>query len=278
MILFIIYSLTHNQLRSYRLNTFDDVESSEQLVYSKRIVIDKINNSRIISNKKELEDRVNNVTYKHYERFSLVKGIDGNNRMSYLYDKISNKDYIIVKSKYYEDDKLSLIHELNHLVDRHKIVDTIIKPHSVLIQLDREDYVDFFEDWYVFDKKFIVGEMAFGQEFLPDTDRISTGDLLYAFIKSQPTYYLSDSEIYARLSGMKSFMVDKGALIDINEIFDERHVLLTINSIREMSEEKIINCGSEDDDFMMSIYSSLDWIMYAPLINYDKTDELNLIL
>jgi len=267
-----------NESRSFRLNTFDDVEFLKELGISKKAVINKINNSKIISNKQELVDRVNNVTYKYYEDTFLLNGIEDNNRMSYLYDRSSNKDYIIVKNTYYKDDELSLIHELNHLVDRHEEVSEDIIPSTLLKELHRKTYTEFFKDWNVLDREQVVKEIIFGHEYLPNTDKISSGDILYAFMASKSSYYLSDSEIYARLSVMKYFMVEKGALIDICEPIEEKHIMLMVNALRELINENLSDCNFEDDAYVLGILDRLDWIMYVPLIDYDKLDELNLIL
>ena len=131
----------------------------------------------------------------------------------------------------------------------------------------------------MFDRELVVNEMIFGHEYLPDTDEISSGDILYSFMASKSTYYLSDSEIYARLSVMKYFMVDKGALIDICEPIEKKHIMLIVNALKEMIDENFLNCEYEDDDaYILGLLDRLDWIMYVPIIDYDKLDELNLII
>lgn len=274
----IAYTKMFDVSRSVRLRTFENAEGSDGFEESKKYVIDRINNSKIIFNKKELIDRVNNVAYKYNGDSFLLNGIDENIRMFYLFDKISNKDYIINNDIYYTSNMSTLIHELNHLVDLHKKVSINIKPSSILKKYDRESYIKFYQSWSMIDRYLVDDMMVFGSKYLPNTDKVSIGDVSFSYISSDPSYYLSDSEIYARLSNMKAFLLGKCVIQDISEDITENDILITVESIKEMSRTKIETCEWEDDSYTILLLDGLDWIIYAPIIDYDKIDDLNLMI
>lgn len=265
-----IHDGIHTYLISDRLDELDDVDNLDKIDDYKYSVIDKIQNSKIITNKEDLINRVNNISYKYHDDVSILSNLSDNTIMAYFYDKVYDIDYIIVKDTLYTYNKESITHELNHLVDTHKEVNIEISPRSLIRDYHRSEYIEFYESWY---QKNEYDD----QELYISEDDIILGDIIYNIISSNPTYYLSDSEIYARLSNMKTFMIDKGALSDINEPLTEELILLTINSIKYLIDEKIEN-GEWDRHQTVDFILQLDWIVYVSIINYDNIDQLNLIL
>lgn len=258
-----VYNSVYTYLISNSLGKLDDVDDLDKIDEYKYSVIDKIQNSKIITNKEDLINRVNNASYKYHDDVSILSNLSDNTIMSYFYDKVYDIDYIIVKDTLYTYNKESITHELNHLVDTHKEVSVEISPRSLIKDHHRSEYIEFYEKWYQKNECY--------------NDDIILGDIIYNIISSNPTYYLSDSEIYARLSNMKTFMIDKGALLDINEPLTEELILLTINSIKYLIDEKIEN-GEWDRHQTVDFILQLDWIVYVSIINYDNIDQLNLIL
>tara|TARA_R110000772_G_scaffold20466_2_gene56729 strand:+ start:48235 stop:49275 length:1041 start_codon:yes stop_codon:yes gene_type:complete len=259
---------------SVRLRTFDDIKDSKIVQEAVNRVISKVENSKVITNKDELVNRLKNISFKHYSKTFLLP-ID-NAMMMYYYDESGDIDYIIISNEKYEDKLDFYVHELNHLIDRHKKVSKISEPSNAIIKdFNRETYTDFFKGWPMLDRD-IAMEMIISDKDkigIPNTEKISIGDFYYSQIQHSTDYFLSDSEIYARLSTMKSLLLGLEHTyggIDINDPITEKSIRLLINEIKRIVLEE-----ESDTEEILLLLKEFDWIIYTPIIDYNS-DDLNL--
>lgn len=260
---------------SYKIDNFKDYKS-KHISKSLESAINKVKNSNNIENKEYVISRLQNVIFKIYEE-TIFMGDGENNRMSYFYDGIENIDYIFANYDGYETS-IEITHELNHLIDEHKIDKKEIDPSDILNFPIRKIYLDFFEDWPTIDYDLAVRivKSKSGHRF-PKSERISIGDILYSVIKDNEDYLMSDSEVYARLSSMKAFMIEQEMLgKDKKNEIRKVHTEALSDAIRDMC-IKNLESGKWGDESILTFIFRFDFMELIPLINWEKKDDLNLI-
>ena len=284
--------VTPNQLRSrvYReyvkikissyLKDLKEYKKDDQLITAIQSVIKKVEKSNYITNKEDIINRINNVVYTEYESSHFISAAGGgdpdDNQMSYFYDDNSDKDYIMVNMKRSQSHKLlSYIHELNHLVDKHSITkengeivasDLLIDISNISRSRVRNMYVNYYKNWNDVkngESSYGVGILLYHSIFGITEDENNTG----GFVESNDKYFMSDAEIFARLSSMKSFMLKEGIISNIDERITKHHIELV----------RIYANKYKGDNYINDILE-LGFLYYLPLINWDKVDELNLIV
>lgn len=265
-----VYSESLKLVYSYKINCFNDAEVTDVMLESIYHTILKVENSNNIINKEFVIKRLQDVKIKHYERTILFG--DNYNNMMYFFDYKNNIDFILLFDS--ADDKISLIHELNHLIDKHKKDKIEVEISKLLKNVDKEKYLEYFKDWKKLDK--IELKRLFREEYtslLPDKEFVSIGDIYYIILSIKKEYYIeNDAEIYARLSSLKAFLVDKGFL-EIGDKLDNEVVEYLSSAIKELISTK--NWSTED---VVTFLSLFDFVIYFPIINYDKIDDINLIV
>lgn len=254
----------------YELKSFDNVKLNLKLKKAIDAVISKVENSNNIFNKKEITDRIRNVRIKNYEKAFIV---DSDGRMFYYYDKENDVDYVVIVDESFSENIMALTHELNHLIDQHKVDKSDVDLNKLLVNPTRSLYINYFKDYPILNSKILKAN--FTQEkcsdYIPDTDTCSLGDMYYALITVNGNYYLSESEIYARLASLKAFLVNKN-FMDIDEKINKRMLdFLSIHMIEVIEKE---NWESGD---ITTFFSMFDFYIYLPIINFDKLDDINLI-
>lgn len=250
-----------NRISNHMVN-LNDYSKNELLESAIKSVIRKVESSEYITNKEYIINRLNNIQYKEYKshHFMKISNLDEDHdgvEMAYFYDPNSDIDYIMVNMETeHKTPILTYIHELNHLVDEHSEFNNKINPIDLIISdVSVEDYEKFFEKWPKVKK---------GDSY------ISIGRPLYDFTFGEKgDYYSSNSEIFARLSVMKSFMVDKGIIGDIKD----KITMKDVEKLRSYAHRIYIDNEEEYVKFITN-----DFVLYLPLINWDKVDELNLIV
>lgn len=265
---------------SNQLSKLKEYKKDSELITAIKSVIRKVESSNYITNKEEVINRLNNVVYKEYESLYLFRNYGGgdtdDNLMSYYYDTDTDKDYIMINMEMSHDHKLlSYIHELNHLVDKHSKIDenNKVKSTDLLIDISKYSrirvqklYYDYYRNW---------GEIKKGDQYY------NPGIILYFSVfgisnddsggmgetESNEKYYISDSEIFARISTMKSFMLKEGILNNIDEKITKHHI--------ELIRLYVYKFEGDYNEYMKVL--DLGFLQYLPLINWDKVNELNLI-
>ena len=257
---------------TYELNSFDNVELNPKLKKAIDDVISKVENSNNISNKEEVMDKIRNVRIKTYEKAYIV---EPSGRMFYFYDHLKDIDYVVIVDQSFKDNIMALTHELNHLIDRHKVDKTDVDISNLLVKPTRELYLEYFKDYPLLDSEIL--KASFTQEeckkYIPNnsSNSCSLGDMYYALIMNNSEYYLNDAEMYARLSSLKAFLVNKN-FMDIDQKIDKRMLdYISVNMLEVISKEKW-----ETED-LTTFFTMFDFYIYLPIINLDKLEDINLI-
>lgn len=228
-------------------------------------VVDKVEHSKNITNKDEVISRLKNVNVKVHRNIYVFRNI--NSRMFYYYNRIIDKDYIIIKNGSYN---LHFKHELNHLVYQHKIDSITISESDLVIEPELQIYLDFFKDYPLINKKEFDSLYTISGFVSPDEDNFSLGNIYYSIVMYKKSYHLSDDEIYARLSSFKSFLLKVKILKDINEKITKDHIVMFskyfIQILLENNTQQII-----------LINEQIDFFEILPILNLNKLNEINLI-
>ena len=247
----------------------------------------KVQLSDIITNKEYLIERLNKI------KFLKNRDKESTSSMYYYYDNYDDIDYIVVKtSSIINSDYITLIHELNHLIDRHKKVSVEIIPSSVMLSkndVNKDQYLSYFN---------MISDIEIRDEETDDIKNLNLIELLYEDFNDQPEYYLSDSEVYARLSSLKNFL-HKSGYIGIEENISERIVnqflcdissdlnfkyLSTTDDEEKKDGEHGLNDGNytktslREYDNLLEIIVDSDFIVILPFINWNKEEELNIFV
>lgn len=266
------------KIASYQLNSLENAINKEKINKSIDRVIKKVKNSKNIINKDFVINRLKNVKVKYLERTFFLKDIEKNVSMFYYYDNNSDNDFIIIdRNKASEEMNIILIHELNHLVDRHKIDKKNVNEKDLLSEPTLIKYLTFFEDYPKIKKDVLFNIISkkhyqdfISTKYYKNVDEISLGYYLYYAINNNRDYYLKNSEIYARLSNLKSFLID----VEIININDE----ITEDIINEFSKRLNNNVLKyKPNDEILDYISYYDFLIYLPIINYNNIDDINLI-
>jgi len=203
-------------------------------------IINSIELGGNILNKEELFDRINNADYKIYkEGIPREKDYSG----LFIHDSDTDKDYIILDTM--ELSSFTIYHEIGHLVNKHREseIDVLISD----IKKDTINYADFSKLYSDF-PSISIGE-----------DTLAFGDIVLAQFLSNEDYYLSDSEIYARLFSYYYFC----------EMYD-------IKDIKELG-EKLQFVSKGDSETVISYLRDLDFLYILPIINFEKEEKIKLL-
>jgi hypothetical protein len=270
------YNIAPNNIKHYPIKKYVEYQLDNLNNYfipkeALNDVIYKVKNSEDIENKEEVINRLKNVKVKKYDNSISYFDKEESLQMFYFYSEIGDEDYIVVLDDY--DPSLSkIVHELNHLVDRHKIgksnitIDNFFNKNANL-----NDFLNFYKDFPKINRD--TTELLLkrsGIEFKKFRgDKINMGYLMYYNYMSNKDYYTKDSELYARVSSMKSFLRRKGYLENGKmtkksiDIFIENYI-------------KVINRFPETLDKIYFI-TDLDFLVIAPLLKWDKLEEIDTI-
>jgi hypothetical protein len=272
--LLIGYNVSPDNIKKYPIKKYieyklDNLENHFIPKEALNDVIHKVKNSEDIENKEEVINRLKNVKVKKYD--NSISYFDKETLMFYFYSEIGDEDYIVVLDEY--DPSLSkIIHELNHLVDKHRInkneisIDNIFNKNANL-----DDFLNFYKDFPKISRD--TTEMLLRKSDIEFKrfrgDKINIGYLMYYNYMSNKDYYTSDSELYARVSSMKSFLRRKGYL---------ENGKITKSSVDNFI-EKYIEVFRDRPGTYNKIYflTEFDFFIIAPLINWDKLEEIDLI-
>lgn len=240
-----------------RTTGFEDYTGT--LEAAKISVIKKIDRNENILNKDELKSRIKNMEIRQYG------GITSNSIMYYFWDKNTDKDILYVNKKLFNKQYAlnTFIHELNHLIDRHKKVQTFNRPSQVTKRASLKDFEEYFKDW-----RPLRGKKDFFRR------PINMGILLGRFFKEGAGgYAIRDEEMYARLSSLREFLV-ANALMQEDEKMQKKHV----DKLKDWVDGKFpqtddIQIERDYDNFM-----SNDFILILPLIDWNCVDDIHLIV
>lgn len=208
-----------------------------------------------ILNKKELISKINNVIVKEKERDTKSYFSEKDAIMYYF--NFKENDYIVVSKGETTSEYNTFIHELNHLVDRHKKTKVDIVPSFILKDFDEKQFLDF------------------GDRFFPnliqDRKDVTREDIIYEtwfFFQNNKEYLISEPELYARLSHMKSYLIDEGYMKKDEKVTKEI-VSKFLEDFKQLEFKTF--------DYLEKL-EQIDFIFYLPFIDWDKTDEFNLIV
>jgi hypothetical protein len=242
-------SMAYLSKRTENLNDYSG--SKYDLERAKESVISKIKNKENILNKEELIDRVKNVIVKEIKDNDVVAP---NSNMYYF--KYSDKDYIVVNRKNSNHDYQTFIHELNHLLDHRKVVkDNIDIKYLINKDIDINDYSRFVK-------------MNFPL-VLDDEKELRPEILLnsWEFFEKNKGYLLSDSEVYARLSSMRVYLINNNYIKEGDKLTKD----VVYRFFEDLSKRKI----SSYDYY--ELFDELDFLLITPCINWDYEKEIDLI-
>lgn len=251
---------------NYKIKKLNDVNINKNIKNAINDVIDKVKNSRNIENKEYVIDRIRNVKIKYYDKKTKILGTSKSGVLLYFYNEYIDEDYIFLNrdKSIIDDGYHGFIHELNHLVDKHKIDKEKIDIKNLITKPTKEDYLRYFKNF----KKVNIENINF-HDVNFDRKIISIGDIYYKTLKNKESYYLSESEIYARISNMKNVFVKLG-YININDNITEETL--------EKFKKRLINLQKNwDDEVFIGVLNNLDFIHYLPILSKEKLNNLNLI-
>jgi hypothetical protein len=210
----------------------------------------KVRHSPNITNKEELLERLDRVRVMAFRQRSLVV-------MKYVYDKKTDEDIVFINTENYTEEMAlgTLVHELNHFVDRHKKVIREVDVRPVLRLIPFKEYKRWFADW----------PMAPGTPVYKRTPRpMAIGDIFASWVYKGRKYFLDTAEIYSRVAGIKDFLVRSGFMGQEDRI-TEQHVIRMCEWAKGLPPE-------EYRKFMTN-----DFVPILPLIDWSREEEINLI-
>lgn len=222
-------------------------------------VVSKIDRNDNITNKEDLKQRLNNIEVREFA------GRTSSSIMYYYWDKENDKDVIYINKKLYNPSySLStFIHELNHIVDRHKKVKLPIKANQVIKQVSLKEYENYFADWR---------KLRGRKEFFRNP--INPGTLLGRFFKHGAGGYATrEEEMYARLSSLREFLVREN-LMQEHEKMQKKHV----DKIKDWVDRQFPLTNDIQVERNYDSFMSNDFILILPLIDWECTDDIHLIV
>jgi len=257
--------LTPDDLKKYptryymasKVEKLDDYEFKDILNKAKKSVIEKVKRQDNILNKKELIDRINNVIVKQNPKDSKVHIFEPDNNIMY-YFHFSDNDYIVVSKGNKKSEYNTFVHELNHLVDERKVVREEILP-STFINKDLTDK-EFWEFQYYYFPKLKEDEIV-------NNDTITDEDLAYytyEWVEDNKKYLLSDSEVYARISHLRTYLIDEGYMSSHEKMTKE----VVFQFLDDVSKMRLTF------DEYMDLMDKLDFYPLLPYIKWDKSDKI----
>lgn len=233
---------------TYRSQMLDDYDRKTQLESAKCSVIDKVIENPTILNKNHLIEKIENVSVKiHQKDQNIWLGYE-HPKMTYFYNAKRDLDFIIVNDGASILEYYTFVHELNHLVDQHKVSSYDVDVADIIVDVSKLYYISYFSEF-------------------PDIYDAPSGIIFYDLFNENRDYYLKRSEVYARLSGLKNVLIQVG-IVEIDETIEYRHVseLLTGFKNPEMTE-----------DMYLTIVDSWDFLPLLPMINWERKDILAIL-
>lgn len=225
---------------------------SEKIEMAKRNVIAKVFRNKNIINKDSVADKIKNVSIEVY------KTKQSSTLMYYYYDKKKKKDVVMVNLAKIDSSSVyqTMVHELNHLVDQHKI--TSEQDVVVTKDISRLEFAKYFDDWRKIEKK--------GKKY-------SVTDLWsYAYSRDK-SYFTSEHEVEARLSSLYQFMVDN-SILESGEKFQSKH----IDKMKEWIEFNFPRGKGEEVERAYQNFLRNDFIPILPLLDWNKEEGINMIV
>lgn len=232
---------------SYECRKLDKYQDPH-LEKAKCSVIDKVMSSKTIINKMDIISRIEMVDVREHEKDKMIYLGYSRPKMSYFFDRNSGQDFIIVNSGTSSVEYFPLVHELNHLVDRHKVCEVEYDVTHLLKELRKEEYIAYFDEW-------------------PDIYGERTGDIIYDYYINNKKYMMSEGEVYARLSSLKNFLVLTN-LISIDDTIQCR-------DIEEL--EQVIKCWHHSERLYFDVIDNWDFIPLLPLLKCDESEILAIL-
>lgn len=240
-----------------KVEKLDDYEFTDILNKAKNSVIEKVKRQENIINKKELIDRINNVIVKQHDKDEKAHIFEPKSDIMH-YFLFSDKDYIVVSSGTTKAEYNTFVHELNHLVDKRKVVKEEILP-STFINKDMTDK-EFWEFQYYYYPRFKENQIV-------DGDTITDEDMayyIYEWVEDNKDYLLSDAEVYARLSHLRTHLIDEGYMSPNQEITKE----VVFEFCKDVNKMRLTF------DEHMDLMDKLDFYPILPYIQWEKIDKI----
>ena len=232
---------------SYECRKLDKYQDPH-LEKAKCSVINKVMSSKTIINKMDIISRIEMVDVRKHEKDKMIYLGYSRPKMSYFFDRNSGQDFIIVNSGTSSVEYFPLVHELNHLVDRHKVCEVEYDVTHLLKELSKEEYIAYFNEW-------------------PDIYGERTGDIIYDYYINNKKYMMSEGEVYARFSSLKNFLV----LTNLISIDDT----IQCQDIEEL--EQVIKCWHHDERLYFDVIDNWDFIPLLPLLKCDESEILAIL-
>lgn len=225
---------------------------SDTIELAKKNVIAKVNRNENIINKDVIVEKIKSVVIEEY------KTKQTSTLMYYYFDPKKKIDVIMINLAKIDTNNFyqTLVHELTHLVDRHKV--TAKQDVEVIKNLTRLEYAKYFDDWRKIEKKGKIYTVA---------------DLWsYAYSRDK-SYFTSESEVEARLSSLYQFMVDK-SILTAGERLQPHHV----EKLKEWIKARFPEGGGVEMERSYHNFLRHDFIPILPLIDWSKEEGINMIV
>lgn len=225
---------------------------SEKIEMAKKNVIAKVNRNENIINKDFVIEKIKNVIIEEYKTKQTTT------LMYYYFDKKKKTDVVMINlakvdsSNFYQ----TLVHELNHLVDQHKV--TSKQDIVVIKDLTRLEYAKYFDDWRKIEKQ---------GKFYSGADLWS-----YAYSRDK-SYFTSESEVEARLSSLYQFMVDK-SILNAGDRLQLQHV----EKLKEWIKTRFPEGSGVEMEKSYQNFLRNDFIPILPLVDWSKEEGINMIV
>jgi hypothetical protein len=232
-------------------------EWSSQIQKAKEAVKKKVNRNDNILNKDTIIQKIENVTIEEYSvKHTLT-------HMYYYYDIKNNKDMIMINTALVDSNSVYplMVHELTHLIDHHKQVS--IKDSLLFKTVSKQEYYDFFKDWR-------------GVELYKKGRKVKDIDmakLLSIGYWRERRYLAQDSEFSARVSSLYQFLIDVG-ILKPGERLEKKH----IDMLKKWAHDRYPSGKGEQGERAWANFMRNDFIFILPLVDWEKTDEINRIV
>jgi hypothetical protein len=256
ILIFLSVKFTPNKVKNYlaymyHFNTIDNLKDYNydiRLNSAIKSVKNKVIISNNISNKDYVLEKLDNVIVKSYYNNINLKFINNKFIMLYVKNTYKDIDYIVVNENKSFNRYYDFVHELNHLVEQNKIkINDIIYEDIVNYNMTIRNYNIYFRKWRRSEKN------------------VSIGQLYTSTVYSNKKYYLSDSEIYARVSSFKNFL-QKHEFINECDIINYGNI---DELVKFFNSDTLVNTS-------YSKYILFDFISIIPFINWEN-ENISLI-
>jgi hypothetical protein len=225
---------------------------SEKIEMAKKNVIEKVIRNKNITNKDTIINRIKMVYIDEYKTKQTTT------LMYYYFDTKKKIDVVMINTAKVDSTNVyqTLVHELNHLVDRHKVVN---KTDEVVVKnISREEFGKYFNGWREIEKR---------------NKKYSISDLWTPAYARGKSYFLSDVEVKARLSSLYQFLLDND-LLKASDKLNSKH----IEKMKEWINIKFPQGVGEEVERSYHNFLRNDFIPILPLIDWSKEEAIDLIV